>query len=463
MEGMDVLVALNPSTGESIGTLPRATPASVDRAVERAHAALREDEWQVPARRAQILHEIGNRLLARADDLALLECSDTGKPLSQARADVVAAARYFAYYAGAADKIHGSQIPLGPALLDYTIREPWGVCGQIIPWNYPLQVSARCVAPALAAGNAAVLKPSEEASMTPVELARIAREAGLPDGLLQVLPGLADVGVALVANRGVDHVTFVGSPTVGRLVAEAAAGRFAPVSLELGGKSPNVVFADADLDRAVPAIVRSLIQNAGQSCSAGSRLLVEASRYEEVLARVREALDRVTVGPGADDADLGPLVSKRQYEHASGLLGRSIAAGAEVITGGARLEEPPLDRGYYLAPTLLAGVGVDDEVWNSEVFGPVLAAASFDDDEQAVGLANASEFGLVSGIWTRDLSRAHRVAGQIRTGQVFVNTYGVGGGVEIPFGGFKSSGYGRGKGLEAIHSYTQVKNVCIQL
>jgi len=299
VEGMDVLVALNPSTGESIGTLPRATPASVDRAVERAHAALREDEWQVPARRAQILHEIGNRLLARADDLALLECSDTGKPLSQARADVVAAARYFAYYAGAADKIHGSQIPLGPALLDYTIREPWGVCGQIIPWNYPLQVSARCVAPALAAGNAAVLKPSEEASMTPVELARIAREAGLPDGLLQVLPGLADVGVALVANRGVDHVTFVGSPTVGRLVAEAAAGRFAPVSLELGGKSPNVVFADADLDRAVPAIVRSLIQNAGQSCSAGSRLLVEASRYEEVLARVREALDRVTVGPGA--------------------------------------------------------------------------------------------------------------------------------------------------------------------
>jgi aldehyde dehydrogenase (NAD+)/betaine-aldehyde dehydrogenase len=460
---MEVLEALDPSTGELIGTLPRATPAGVDRAVERAHDALRTSDWLVPARRAEVLHEIGARLLARSDELALLECSDTGKPLSQARADVAAAARYFSYYAGAADKIHGSQIPLGPDVVDYTVRVPWGVCGQIIPWNYPLQVSARCVAPALAAGNAVVLKPSEEASLTPVSLGGIARDAGLPDGLLAVLPGLADVGTALVAHAGVDHVTFVGSPAVGRQVAQAAAGRFAPVSLELGGKSPNVVFADADLERAVPAIVRSLIQNAGQSCSAGSRLLVESSRYDEVLSRVGRALERVSVGPGVDDRELGPLVSKRQFEHANGLLGRAIAAGADVVAGGSRLEEPPLDRGYYLAPTLLSGVGVEDEIWNSEVFGPVVAAASFDDDDQAISLANASQFGLVAGVWTRDLSRAHRVAGAIRAGQVFVNTFGVGGWVEIPFGGFKSSGYGRGKGLEAIQSYTQVKNVCIQL
>jgi aldehyde dehydrogenase (NAD+) len=463
VEGTETLEALNPSTGESLGTVTRATPVSVGRAVERAGAALHAGDWRLPARRAEVLHAIGTRLRARSDELALLECSDTGKPLSQARSDVAAAARYFFYYAGVADKIHGSQIPLGPDVIDYTVREPWGVCGQIIPWNYPLQVSARCVAPALAAGNAVVLKPSEEASLTPIELGRIAREVGLSDGLLEVLPGYADVGSALVADVGIDHVTFVGSPAVGRQVGQAAAGRFVPVSLELGGKSPNVVFADADLDRAVPAIVRSLIQNAGQSCSAGSRLLVESSRYDEVLSRVAEALGRVSVGPGADDRDLGPLISKRQYEHASGLLGRAVAAGAEVIAGGSRLEDPPLDRGYYLAPTLLAGVGMEDEIWNSEVFGPVLAGAAFDDDDEAVAVANASQFGLVAGVWTRDLSRAHRVAGGIRAGQVFVNTFGVGGGVELPFGGFKSSGYGRGKGLEAIQSYTQVKNVCIQL
>jgi aldehyde dehydrogenase (NAD+)/betaine-aldehyde dehydrogenase len=453
---VSTLPALDPATGELIRELPLSTPGDVDTAV-RAAAAARLGAWQTPSVRAEALAAVSRALAEHAEELARLECLDTGKPLSQARGDVAAAARYFAYYAGAADKIEGSQIPLGPDFVDYTLREPWGVCGQIIPWNYPLQVTARCMAPALAAGNGVVLKPSEEASVTPLELLRLAREAGLPADVAHVVVGRGDVGAALVEHPGVDHVTFVGSPATGREVAKAAAERFAPVDLELGGKSPNVVFDDADLDRAVPAVVRALVQNAGQSCSAGSRLLVQRARYDEVVSRVADGLRALSVGPGIEDRDLGPLVSERQFRHASGMVDR---AAGEVVTGGRRAD---IEGGFYLEPTLISGVPGDAEIWNDEVFGPVVVAAAFEDDEEALALANRSEFGLVAGIWTRDLSRAHRVAAAIRVGQVFVNTYGVGGGVELPFGGVKRSGYGRGKGLQALRTYTQVKNVCVAL
>jgi aldehyde dehydrogenase (NAD+)/betaine-aldehyde dehydrogenase len=342
-------------------------------------------------------------------------------------------------------------------MLDYTVREPWGVCGQIIPWNYPLQIAARCAAPALAAGNAVVLKPSELASITPLRLAQLAFEAGVPPGMLHVATGGGQVGAALVASPGVDHVTFVGSAANGIRVAQTCARRLAPLELELGGKSPNVVFADADLDAAVPAIVRALIQNAGQSCSAGSRLLVEAAVFEQVVARVAAAFEALTIGPGIDDPDLGPLISERQLDNAERMLAAARAAGATVVTGGERLQ------GLFLQPTLVTGARPDSELFREEVFGPVLCALAFAGEGEAVQLANATAYGLVAGVWTRDLARAHRVAGAIRAGQVFVNTYGVGGGVELPFGGMKRSGYGRGKGVEALLAYSQVKNVCVAL
>jgi len=453
--------AVDPSTREAFADIPESSVDEVDAAVQAARAAHRTHEWRTPARRAAMLSAVGRAIESAGEDLAELECRDTGKPLGQARADVAATVRYFDFYAGAADKLLGTSIPLGPGYVDYTVREPWGVCGQIIPWNYPMQVLARCAAPALAAGNAVVLKPSELGSVTPMWIARLARAAELPEGLLNVVTGHGEVGQALVAHEGVDFVTFVGSAAVGRLVAGACAQRLAPVQLELGGKSPNVVFADADLTRAVPAIVKSLVQNAGQSCSAGSRLLVATERHDEVVERVGEAMRALTLGPGLDDPDLGPLISAGQVSRAEGMLGRASAEGASIALGGSR----PIGREdeWYLEPTIVSDVRPGQEIFEEEVFGPVLGVSAFESEDEGVALANATSYGLVAGVWSADVSRALRVAGEIQAGQVYVNGYGVAGGIELPFGGMKRSGYGRGKGVEAMYSYTQVKNVCVVL
>jgi aldehyde dehydrogenase (NAD+)/betaine-aldehyde dehydrogenase len=451
-------MAIDPSTGHEFAEIPETSAEHVAEMVADGHRALAvEHEWRDPHVRARALTALARYVAADAERLAELECRDTGKPLKQAKADVAATVQYLDYYAGSTERLEGRTIPLGPAFHDYTVREPWGVCAQVIPWNYPLQVAARCAAPALAAGNAVILKPSELASITPLRLAEHALDAGVPRGFFQVATGAGETGAALVAHPGVDHVTFVGSAATGAKVAEACARRLAPLELELGGKSPNVVFADADLEKAVPAIVSALIQNAGQSCSAGSRLLVEQAVYDELIARVGTAFGAVKIGPGIEDPDLGPLISERQLERATTMLATARENGATIAAGGEHTG------GLFLQPTLVTDVQPEWEIFQEEVFGPVLCALPFADEREAVTLANATAYGLVAGVWTRDLARAHRVAAGVRAGQVFVNGYGVGGGVELPFGGMGRSGYGRGKGIEALLAYSQLKNVCIAL
>jgi aldehyde dehydrogenase (NAD+) len=376
---------------------------------------------------------------------------------------VQVAARYFEFFAGIADKIMGNTIPLGPGFLDYTVREPIGVSAQIVPWNYPIQIGARGVAPALAAGCAVVLKPSSEAPMTALRLGEIGLACGLPAGVLNVVPGTgAEAGTALASHPDINQLTFTGSVDVGIAVAKMAAANVVPVVMELGGKSPNIVFADADLDLAAQGVSTAIFQNAGQTCSAGSRLLVERKAHAALVAKLAERAKSMRVGPGVSDPDMGPIISKRQLETIERYVQVGAGEGATVAAGGARPSDPSLGKGFYFQPTLLDGVGPDMRVAQEEIFGPVLAIIPFDDLEQAAAIANRSQYGLVSGIWTRDINKAMSLAARIKAGQVYINTYGAGGGVELPSGGYKKSGYGREKGLESLASYTQVKNVCIK-
>jgi aldehyde dehydrogenase (NAD+) len=455
----------NPSTGGVLATIAKASVDDVDRAVQAARKALESKEWAgiAPAERARILYRIAQRVRERAEDLATLESQDNGKPLSQARTDVQVAARYFEFYAGAADKIMGHTIPLAPGLLDFTVREPIGVSAQIVPWNYPIQISARGIAPALAAGCAVVVKPSSEAPMTALGLGEIALDCGLPAGVLNIVPGTgAEAGAALASHRDINQLTFTGSVDVGIAVAKMAADNVVPVVMELGGKSPNVVFADADMDLAVRLVANAIFQNAGQTCSAGSRLLVERKAHDALVARLADHAARMRVGPGVEDPDMGPIISRRQLETIERYVGIGRDEGAEVVAGGSRPAHLSDSGGYYFQPTLLDRVTAEMRVAQEEIFGPVLSIIQFEDLDEAASIANRSDYGLLAGIWTRDINKALALASRIKSGQVYVNTYGAGGGVELPFGGYKKSGYGREKGLEALASYTQVKNVCIR-
>ncbi|MDH3264225.1 MAG: aldehyde dehydrogenase family protein [Paracoccaceae bacterium] len=454
----DHLPVENPSTGEEIGRIARGRAAEIDAAVAAAEAA-RRGAWGAltATERGRILTRIGQLVEARVEDLAHIEAMDVGKPLAQARADALALARYMEFYGGAADKVMGETIPYLAGYTVYTLREPHGVTGHIVPWNYPMQIIGRSVGAALAMGNACVLKPAEEACLTALAFAALAEEAGLPEGALNVVPGLGEeAGAALSGHPGVQHISFTGSVTVGSLVQSAAARNVVPVTLELGGKSPQLVFADADFDKALPFLVNAGIQNAGQTCSASSRILVErplAARLTEAMAARYRAL---RVGPALADLDLGPLISARQNEIVSGFLDR--AKGLSAAATGEIVGNAPKG-GHYLAPTLFAEVPPDHLLARDEIFGPVQTIIPFDDEEEAVAIANGTGYGLVASIWSTDGARQMRLAKRLRAGQVFLNNYGAGGGVELPFGGVGKSGHGREKGFEALYGFSVLKTV----
>ena len=454
---------INPSTGETLAQVARGSAADIDAAVAAAQAAL-DGEWgaMTAVERGRVLAKMGEIVLTHIDELAEMEAKDVGKPLTQARNDVIAMARYFEFYAGACDKIHGDSIPFMDGFTVYTLREPHGVTGHIIPWNYPMQIIGRSVGAALAMGNAAVLKPAEEACLTALALGEIAQQAGLPAGALNIVPGIGiEAGAALTAHKGVHHISFTGSNAVGTMVQQSGGEHVIPVTLELGGKSPQIVFDDADLDAAMPFLVNGGIQNAGQTCSAASRILVQRGVYDAVVAGMVAQYEQLKVGNALNDLNLGPMISKRQQEIVKGYLNIAADDGLEMLAQGRYADDLP-EGGAYILPTLFGNVAPEHRLAQEEIFGPVQVIIPFDDEADAVRIANGTDFGLVAGVWTENGGRQLRMAKKLRVGQVFINNYGAGGGVELPFGGVRGSGHGREKGFEALYGFSVTKTVAIK-
>ncbi|MBU2981579.1 aldehyde dehydrogenase family protein [Lentibacter algarum] len=451
------LPLVNPSDGTQIGEIARGGQADIDAAVEAARRAYDSTWSRVPAaERGRILAKLGRLVEAKVDALGRLEALDVGKPLKQARADAVALARYCEFYGGAADKLMGDSIPYLDGYTVYTLREPHGVTAHIVPWNYPMQIIGRSVGAALAAGNCCVLKPAEDACLTALAFADMAKEAGLPDGVLNVVPGLgSEAGAALSEHDGIDHISFTGSVATGSMIQASAARHVKPVTLELGGKSPQLVFDDANLDTALPFLVNAGIQNAGQTCSASSRILVQRAVYDEVVARMAERYGQLQVGQAMSDLDLGPLISAKQKGLVEGFIGQ----GADLETAARGVLNDAPEGGNYVLPTLFAGVKPAHALARDEVFGPVQVIIPFDDEAEAISIANGTDYGLVASIWSENGARQMRAAKAIRAGQVFINNYGAGGGVELPFGGIGKSGHGREKGFEALYGFTTLKTV----
>lgn len=442
-----------------LAQVPVADAALVDRAVRSAKAALAGDWADIaPAERSRILFRVAQGIRARAEELAAVESLDSGKPLREARGDIETSARYFEYYAGMADKLQGDTIPLGKGFVSFTQHEPVGVTAHIIPWNFPLVTTARGLAPALAAGATAVVKPAEQTPLTALMLGTVLRDAGLPDGVVNIVCGTGTTtGAPLVAHPDIAHVTFTGSVATGIDVMRNAAGHVASVTMELGGKSPVVVLDDADQEAALEGTLKAIFTNAGQVCSAGSRLVIERGCAEAFIEKLRARVRDIGVGRGIDDPGLGPIVSRQQLQKIDQIVKSSIEAGAELLEGGDILHPEGLG-GWFYAPTLLRAARADMPAVQEEIFGPVLTIQLADDFDHACELAEGTRFGLVAGVYTADFSKAMRFARMISAGQVYINQY-FAGGVETPFGGTKNSGFGREKGLEALRAYYAVKTI----
>jgi aldehyde dehydrogenase (NAD+) len=455
----DLLVIDDPSTGETIAELRSATAEDVDRLVSEAATCATNWRRSSPVDRADLCRAIAEEIRYHADRLTEIAIHDAGLPVSLARRDIAAAARYFDYYAGVAETLGGRTTASDTGGLVATVVAPWGVCGIILPFNLPFQLAARDLAPALAMGNTAVLKAPEQTPFAALAITELCEVAGAPRGLVCAAVGRGDAGAALVDHPDIAHVTFTGSHRTGAAVMQAAGRRVAPSTIELGGKSPHVVFADADFDAAAAAIVQASMPTAGQACSAGTRVLVDARHHDALAERISRRLSSLSIGPAAEDPNVGPVVSAHQQTQVMESITGALAGGARLLAGGESLPSELPSGGHYVLPTLLTTDDAASPIVQTEVFGPVVTMMGFESERHAVELANGTPFGLVAGVWTQDLQRALRVGGEVDAGQVYLNGYAVGGGIGVPFGGMKASGVGRVKGVEGALEYAQVKTL----
>jgi phenylacetaldehyde dehydrogenase len=456
----------DPATGEVMAQIAEGDREDIDRAVHAARQAFDVGPWRklTASERGRLIWKLADLLEQNLEEFAELESLDNGKPLTVARvADVPLAVDLFRYMAGWTTKIEGNTIPIsvpytpGARYLAYTLREPVGVVGQIIPWNFPLLMAAWKLGPALATGCTVVLKPAEQTPLSALRLGELIQEAGIPDGVVNIVPGYGETaGAALAAHPGVDKVAFTGSTDVGKLILQAAAGNLKKVSLELGGKSPNIVFADVDLDTAINGAASAIFFNHGQCCCAGSRLFVEKKAFDKVVDGVAEQASKIRLGPGFDpNTDMGPLVSKEQLDRVCGYLDSGFSEGAKAVTGGSQHG----NQGYFVKPTVLVNTKPTMKIVQEEIFGPVVTAIPFDDPSELIAQANNSEYGLAAGVWTNDVKKANRVAADLRAGTVWINCYNIFD-AALPFGGYKQSGWGREMGHEVLEQYTEVKAIC---
>ena len=458
---------INPSTGEVLARVAEGESEDINRAVAAARKAFEGGPWPklMPSQRGRLLWKLADLIEQHTEELAQLETLDNGKPIKYSRGgDVPLTVDHFRYFAGWATKLEGDTIPVSiPNMFTYTLREPLGVVGQIIPWNFPLQMAAWKLAPALACGNTVILKPAEQTPLTALRLGELICEAGFPDGVVNIVPGFGETaGAALAAHPDVDKIAFTGSTEVGKKILQASAGNLKKVTLELGGKSPNIIFSDADMKYAIRGALNAIFFNQGQVCTAGSRLFVHASVHDQVVDGLTEAARKMKLGQGLDPAtELGPLVSHEQLERVTGYIETGKREGATPTTGGERAGGD-LAQGYFVQPTIFDGVRDDMTIAREEIFGPVVVAMPFEEIEEVAARANRSIYGLAAGVWTSDVKKAHKMAAALKSGVIWVNTYNQFD-AAAPFGGYKQSGYGREMGHAVLDAYTQVKTVWVNL